>query len=687
MGIVSAMMQVGAAIKHAVAALFKVTHSLRFDGSGDYLSRSQDVPTEPEKWTWAGWVKLSTSSTAQQNLLGAGSSGNQGHLQLINNRFGVRKFTSVEDFAAYTSSTYTDTAVWTHFVLAYDSTFGPAFADDRVKIWVNGQLENTLVNYSGGSASYPDQNETVSLNAQSVSQYISRRAHSAAYYFNGQLAEVHFIDGTAYDASYFGETRGGQWVPKEVTGVTYGNNGFHLPFDRRTEGVTLLLDGEGSSIADTSSNSGSNVSVGSSVTQSASVYKNGSKSLRFTPTSGAANSYISYTGPALSGDFTVEMWWRPDALPNADEMLWECRTVSNTTYPLLYYSGATQAGTISLYIPSTNVITSTASLTAQTWYHVALVRSSGTYELFIDGVSQGTHSNSTSINSGTQYIGRRYQAFNSNYYGLNGYIDDFRLTVGIARDIAADWTAGVYTSPLTNDIQYGSLGRDATTNGNDFTVPANTLTPDDQLIDSPNLRFATLDPSYTSGGTTTLSEANLKSVAPSGTAANCFRLSSLSYGSNDKIYFESLLNTTDGQYQGIGVGWDEQADTTGVCLLYYNTDAFTRFGVLGIDQQTGLSGLSAGTIIGVAADIGGGTVQFYKDGSTFGNQVTGATLTNISKAAIFQMNLGGATLNFGQDHTFAGTKSPLTSPFPDDDGNGEFYHQPPSGYKALATSY
>jgi hypothetical protein len=43
------------------------------------------------------------------------------------------------------------------------------------------------------------------------------------------MAEVNFVDGTQYDASYFGETKNGVWIAKEPN-VTYGTNGFRLQF-------------------------------------------------------------------------------------------------------------------------------------------------------------------------------------------------------------------------------------------------------------------------------------------------------------------------------------------------------------------------------------------------------------------------------------------------------------------------
>jgi hypothetical protein len=46
------------------------------------------------------------------------------------------------------------------------------------------------------------------------------------------MAHVHLTDGTAYDASTFGETDAttGIWKPITAPSVTYGTNGFFLKF-------------------------------------------------------------------------------------------------------------------------------------------------------------------------------------------------------------------------------------------------------------------------------------------------------------------------------------------------------------------------------------------------------------------------------------------------------------------------
>jgi hypothetical protein len=68
-----------------------------------------------------------------------------------------------------------------------------------------------------------------------------------AEYFNGYLADIHFIDGQALDPTSFGEfdATTGVWVPIEYTG-TYGTNGFHLDFADNASTTTIGYDAAGS---------------------------------------------------------------------------------------------------------------------------------------------------------------------------------------------------------------------------------------------------------------------------------------------------------------------------------------------------------------------------------------------------------------------------------------------------------
>ena len=131
---------------------------------------------------------------------------------------------------------------WYHAVLAYDST--QATESDRMKMYINGELETM------DSPTYPSQNYEGYFNNNVVHRVGSTTSYSSGAdlgQFNGYLAEFHFIDGTAYDASYFGytEQQTGIWRPKRVTGLTYGTNGFYLNFSDNTSTTTIGYDKSG----------------------------------------------------------------------------------------------------------------------------------------------------------------------------------------------------------------------------------------------------------------------------------------------------------------------------------------------------------------------------------------------------------------------------------------------------------
>jgi hypothetical protein len=57
------------------------------------------------------------------------------------------------------------------------------------------------------------------------------------------MAEIHFVDGAVHGPTDFGSfDANGYWIPKAVTGITYGTNGFHLDFSDNTSTTTLGED-------------------------------------------------------------------------------------------------------------------------------------------------------------------------------------------------------------------------------------------------------------------------------------------------------------------------------------------------------------------------------------------------------------------------------------------------------------
>jgi hypothetical protein len=194
-----------------------------------YLSRTSSTPTNALKWTFSAWVKISGIANDTFLLDFNTDTNNRSQIGFSNDssepRFMVyEKVTGSTSQLITTSRLFRDPSAWYHIVVSCDRTL--ATSSDRTKIYVNGVQETSFT-----SATYPTQNVTGIINT-AVSTLIGKYSQSTLY-FDGCLAHYHFIDGTAYDASDFGETDAttGIWKPKTSPSVTYGTNGFFLKFE------------------------------------------------------------------------------------------------------------------------------------------------------------------------------------------------------------------------------------------------------------------------------------------------------------------------------------------------------------------------------------------------------------------------------------------------------------------------
>lgn len=132
-----------------------------------------------------------------------------------------------------------------------------------------------------------------------------------------------------------------------------------------------------------------------------------------------------------TGDFTVEMWVYLPSL-GAGRSLYDGRPAStNGVYVSMYVSAT---NTLNLMVSSTSKVTGTTALTASTWHHVALCRSGTSTKLFLNGVQEGaTYSDSNAYlgSANRPFIG--IDSYNSSAGPMLGYIDDLRITKGVAR--------------------------------------------------------------------------------------------------------------------------------------------------------------------------------------------------------------------------------------------------------------
>ena len=215
-------------VASALAGEYEVANSLRFDdGSSDSLTKTFSTPTNNKIFTLSMWVKRTTTGTAQDLFTSGADNNNEFLVRLDNdNTFLVKQDQSgSEDMSRRTNRLFRDPSAWYHIVVAIDTT--NATAGNRQRIYINGVEEtsfSTTVNFA--------QNDDVEAN-KSASHSIGKRNFSATGFFDGYMAEVVFIDGQQLDATSFGEfdEDSSIWKPKDVSGLTFGNNGFYLDFE------------------------------------------------------------------------------------------------------------------------------------------------------------------------------------------------------------------------------------------------------------------------------------------------------------------------------------------------------------------------------------------------------------------------------------------------------------------------
>jgi hypothetical protein len=223
---------------------YDVANSLRFnDGSSDYLNRTLGSDGNRKKWTWSGWVKRS-GFVASQMIFGSKSGNISASLNFRDDQL---RFLDYDDgtFGSQlkTNRLFRDVSAWYHIVVAYDTTQGTE--SNRIKFYVNGVQETSFA-----TSTYPSVNFNGYINESDYTHYVGSEDGSQNF-FDGYMAEVCFINDQQLDATSFGEfdEDSGIWKPIDVSGLTFGTNGFYLEF--KQSGTSQNSSGLG---ADTSGN-------------------------------------------------------------------------------------------------------------------------------------------------------------------------------------------------------------------------------------------------------------------------------------------------------------------------------------------------------------------------------------------------------------------------------------------------
>ena len=211
-----------------------IERSLRFrSGSSSNLEKINSSAGNRRTMTYSFWFKR-VKINFQTILRGKQAASDRHGLDLLSDggfRFWGNAYNASPLFHVQPSRLLRDLNAWYHLVLSIDTT--QSTASDRVKFYINGDLITDF-----GTTSYPDQNESLYLN-DACRQTWGVEDGGIDIYF----ADIHFIDGYQYDASYFGytESQTGIWRPKKYEG-TYQDNSYHLDFSDPTSLDTLGID-------------------------------------------------------------------------------------------------------------------------------------------------------------------------------------------------------------------------------------------------------------------------------------------------------------------------------------------------------------------------------------------------------------------------------------------------------------
>lgn len=514
-------------------------YSTYFDGTGDYLEISNDsslqMGTEAftiELWMWLGAFQ---TGGGQEHLVSLGNYTDGIYVRCTSSSFNT--------WIAGTNTTYSTAPPqneWAHVAFTRDSS-------SDCRFFLNGtQIGSTHSN-------------TANIAQSSVTR-IAAGVH-AVEAFTGYMTDVRVVKGTAvYTTNFTPPT-------ERLTAITNTQLlACHLPY-----------------IADGSTNSHTITVTGNTKTEPFAPYD----AQEYAASSHGGSMYFDGTGDYVTvpnhtsfdfgtGDFTIETWINiPDVTSTwlafisrgyAQDGGWRLYKNTGNNNLRFYY---TDSGTTS-YVEA-----SSTGLTNNTWRHIAVVRNSSTTTIYVDGVSKGSGTVSTSLNPGSYAVEIGSGVVESSF-PITGNMADVRIVKGTA----------VYTSDFTPP-----------------TAPLTAITNTSLLLSGTN---AGIIDKAQSAKTLTLNG----NVSSSTTQSKYLTSSMYFDGTSDYIYIPNIeLGTDDFTIEG----WH-----------YLLTRANTRNGIWGNYSSYGAGAL------GMFAGHSSGTTTAYQvayNGSAFpGGGLQGGTI-------------------------------------------------------------
>ena len=240
----------------------------------------------------------------------------------------------------------------------------------------------------------------------------------------------------------------------------------------RPASINLMIHGDvgtGTSFEDSSPSKHTITTVGDT-THSAAQSKFSGESIYFAGSDDCLTLSASSDWDFGTGDFTIDYWVRFDAFSQYQTFYDYGYTASDG---ILLQTTSGSGGALRVYIGggiSANYLSDSSTPVIDTWYHYAVVRSSGTVTIYRDGVSVGSKTLAADIGTPAYLIpaiGAKAHT-TPTQHELNGYMDEIRITKGTAL-----WTSD-FTPPTRRNLSAPVVDRSGNDNGGNFATKETT---------------------------------------------------------------------------------------------------------------------------------------------------------------------------------------------------------------------
>jgi hypothetical protein len=371
-----------------------------FDGSGDYLTLAASSSWSlPADFTWECWA-YPTSAAADARILHQGSTGTQKMIFYMTSGAGFNFY--YDGGSNYiVSSIGLKLNAWNHIAGVRNGS--------TITIYING--------VSGGTAT-----SSTTLGDSSLGFAIGSNGGGSDP-FPGYVSDARIVKGTAvYTTTFTPPTA-------PLTAIT---------------NTQLLTSMTNAGIPDLAMQNDYETLGSAQVTTSVKKYGTGSISF-----AGSTSDYIK-SAPTPNGwnfgtsDFTVEMWLYPIAATSRTIMANRTGTVGTSNAWSFEFFVTAQR--LEWHTGLAIIASSSTNIALSTWTHVAVVRSGGTLTIYQGGTSVASASDSNNYSEVNSLLIGYEPVFPSTNGAFYGYMDDIRITKGLAR-YTANFTPPIAALP------------------------------------------------------------------------------------------------------------------------------------------------------------------------------------------------------------------------------------------------